>query len=60
VLVAHACNPSGLKPEQVVHETLSRKKLITKKGLAEWLKWLEPLSKKKKKKGKYFLGKISI
>jgi hypothetical protein len=26
------------QPRQIVHQTLSRKKPITKKGLAEWLK----------------------
>jgi hypothetical protein len=26
------------QPKQIVHETLSGKKIITKKGLVEWLK----------------------
>jgi hypothetical protein len=49
-IVAHACNPSysggrdqedhslKLVPRERVRETLSRTKVITKKGLAEWLK----------------------
>jgi hypothetical protein len=42
-----------LKPRQIVRETLSRKKLFTKKGLVEWLKVKDlssnPSTAKKKK-----------
>jgi hypothetical protein len=32
------------QPRQIVHETLSQKKTITKKGLVEWLKMLALIS----------------
>jgi hypothetical protein len=47
--VAHTCNPSTeeavirrfmvqSQPGEIVYETLSQKKTITKKGLVEWLR----------------------